>query len=332
MRCNSPKCAAVLLCLVAALAGCAPQQPMYLRNNGDLAHYIGVSETMDIHEDPASMSDGSIRPFTVGGPTPPEWNLSLEETIRIALANAKVMRQIGGQVQGPPTFLTTNPQAPTIYDPAITETDARFGVNAGLSLFDPTLTTDLFWERNHEPRDTAPGVGLPTELAQDLAAFDLAVSKIAADGSTLTLSTSTAYDLERGNPDVDPQLLHNYTTSFQMEIRKPLLQGGGLEYNRIAGPGAIPGFNQGVLIARVNSDIALASFEASVRNLVSDVETTYWELYYDYRNLDSAKQGRDSSLETWQKVYQLFILGANGGDAATEAQSREQYFVFRSQA
>ena len=29
----------------------------------------------------------------------------------------------------------------------------RFGVNAGLSLFDPQLNTDLFWERNHEPRN-----------------------------------------------------------------------------------------------------------------------------------------------------------------------------------
>jgi outer membrane protein TolC len=309
---------------------------MYLRNNGDLAHYIGVSETIDtadIHEDPASMSDGSIRPFTVGGPAPTSiWNLTLEETIRIALENAKVMRQIGGQVQGPPTFLTTNPQAPTIYDPAITETDARFGVNAGLSLFDPTFTTDLFWERNHEPRDTAQGIGLPTELAQDLAVFDAMLTKTTAYGTQLSLSNSTSYDLERNNPDVNPDLLHNYTTSFQMELRQPLLQGGGLDFNRIAGPGAIPGFNQGVLIARVNSDIALASFEASVRNLVSDVETTYWELYFDYRNLDSAKQGRDSSLETWQKVNNLYILGANGGEAATEAQAKEQYFVFRSQA
>ena len=75
----------------------------------------------------------------------------------IALQNGKVMRQIGGQVQGPPTFLTSNPTAaPTIYDPAIVETDARFGVNAGLSLFDPQLNTDLFWERNHEPRNVNP--------------------------------------------------------------------------------------------------------------------------------------------------------------------------------
>ena len=117
-----------------------------------------------------------------------------------------------------------------------------------------------------------------------------------------------------------------------MEIRRPLLQGYGVEYNRIAGPGAIPGFNQGVLIARVNTDIALAAFEASVRNLVSDVETAYWELYFAYRNLDTAVQGRDSALQTWQKVYALYVVGAKDGDAAAEAQAREQYFLFRSTA
>ena len=55
----------------------------------------------------------------------------------------------------------------------------------------------------------------------------------------------------------------------------------------------MPGVNQGVVLARLNTDIALADFEASVRNLVSDVEVAYWELYFAYRNLDAALAGRD---------------------------------------
>ena len=318
-------------------AGCAPQQPVYLRNSGDLSHYLGMSQTIDnpdLPEPPFSEIQGTTRPFSLGGPTPKDyWSLKLEDTIRIALENGKVMRSIGGQVQGPPTLLTSNPtSAPTIYDPAIVETDARFGVNAGLSLFDPQLNSDLFWERNHEPRNVNPAdaFSIPTELAQDLAQFDTTLSKTTADGTVLSLSTTTAYDLERNNPTV--QFLHDYQTTFQMEIRRPLLQGYGVEFNRIAGPGAIPGFNQGVLIARVNTDIALATFEAGVRNLVSDVETAYWELYFAYRNLDTAVQGRDSALQTWQKIYSLYIEGAKGGEASAEAQAREQYFLFRSTA
>ncbi|MGA2258251.1 MAG: hypothetical protein ABSG53_26595, partial [Thermoguttaceae bacterium] len=300
----------VLLCIAAILPGCAPQQPLYFRNSGDLSHYIGMSQTIDTPDLPEprfSELEGTIRPFSLGGPAPKNyWDLKLEDAIRTALENGKVLRSIGGQVQGPPTLLTANPTAvPTIYDPAIVETDARFGINAGLSLFDPQWNTDLFWERNHEPRNVNPAdaFSIPTELAQDVAQFDTTLSKTTAYGAVLSVSNSTSYDLERDNPTV--QFLHDYQTSFQMEMRQPLLQGYGLEYNRIAGPGAIPGFNQGVLIARVNTDIALATFEAGVRNLVSDVEIAYWELYFAYRNLDTAVQGRDSALQTWQKVYSL---------------------------
>ena len=42
------------------------------------------------------------------------------------------------------------------------------------------------------------------------------------------------------------------------------------------------------MLARINTDIALADFEASVRNLVADVETAYWDLYLQYRSLDAA--------------------------------------------
>ncbi len=45
------------------------------------------------------------------------------------------------------------------------------------------------------------------------------------------------------------------------EMRQPLLQGGGLEFNRIAGPGSTPGVYNGVLIAKVNSDISDADFQ-----------------------------------------------------------------------
>ena len=171
---------------------------------------------------------------------------------------------------------------------------------------------------------------MPTETNQDIANINTSVNKDTADGSLLTLSTSTAYDLERNNPTV--QFLHDWQTSFQMAIRRPLLQGYGVEFNRIAAPGGIPGFNQGVLIARVNSDIALATFKSNVRNMVSDVETAYWELYFAYRNLDTTVQARDSALEMWQKVQSLRITGATSGDASSEAQAREQYYLFRSQA
>ena len=166
MRCRPSKPAVVLLCIAAILPGCAPQQPMYFRNSGDLSHYLGMSQTIDTPDLPEprfSEVEGTVQPFSLSGPAPKDyWSLKLEDAIRFALENGKVLRSIGGQVQGPPTLLTANPTAaPTIYDPAIVETDARFGINAGLSLFDPQWNTDLFWERNHEPRNVNPSTPCP---------------------------------------------------------------------------------------------------------------------------------------------------------------------------
>jgi outer membrane protein TolC len=337
MRGHSRKVAIVMLCIAAVMPGCAPQQPFYFRNNGEMSHYLGLAATLDnanVAEPGNNDLESTPAPFTVGQPAPTkQWELTLEETVKTALQNGQVLRSIGGQVQGPPSFLTANPTAaPTIYDPAIVETDARFGIAAGESLFDPTWTTDLFWERNHDPRNVnqAFAGSLPLELSQDVFQFQTALSKITGDGTQLTLSSSTSYDMERNDPT--RQFPSDWQTTFQMEIRKPLLQGAGVEFNQIAGPGSIPGFNQGVLLARVNVDIALEQFEGSVRNMVADVESAYWELYFAYRSLDAAVEGRDDSLRTWQKANSLYINGPREGSAAFEAQAREQFFGFRNAA
>ena len=43
-------------------------------------------------------------------------------------------------------------------------------------------------------------------------------------------------------------------------------------------------------------------------------------------------KGRDSALSTWRKVYTLYRIGGKGGEAEKEAQAREQYYLFRSNA
>ena len=90
------------------------------------------------------------------------------------------------------------------------------------------------------------------------------------------------------------------------EIRHPLLQGAGVEYNRIAGPGAKPGVYNGVLVARIRSDISTADFELGLRDYVSNVESAYWDLYFAYRDLDVKIQARDEALRTWRGVYALW--------------------------
>ncbi|HMC11248.1 MAG TPA: hypothetical protein VKH44_08150, partial [Pirellulaceae bacterium] len=69
------------------------------------------------------------------------WDLSLEETVRLALQNSNVLRDLGGAVVRAPDTTSTS------MDPALQETDPRFGVEGALSNFDATLNSRLNAER-----------------------------------------------------------------------------------------------------------------------------------------------------------------------------------------
>ena len=102
--------------VLAVLAGCQPQQPFYLKHvDGDLAHYKGVAteiEYPDVDADRLDDVSDAQRPFSLTNNDQGQeiWDLTLEEAMQIALRNNKVMRNIGGQVQGPPDFILRNPE------------------------------------------------------------------------------------------------------------------------------------------------------------------------------------------------------------------------------
>ncbi len=334
---HPPLIGIVITAICVVLTGCQPQQPFYLKNvDNDYLHYKGVAteiEYPDVDTERLSDAENAQAPFSLLRKDNQEiWNLTLEEAMRIALMNNKVMRNISGQVQGPPDFISRNPElAPTIYDPAIAESDPRIGPEAALAAFDAQLSSSLTWEKLDTPQNVDPGYFaiFPNVARNDLGTFQAKVSKIAASGGQFSLAHNVAYDLSNRPSRAWPS---DWNVNLAAEVRQPLLQGAGTQFNRIAGPGATPGNFNGVMLARINTDIALADFEAAVRNLVSDVEISYWELYFQYRSLDAVIAGRDSALQTWRKIYTLYTHGARGGEAEKEAQAREQYFLFRGTA
>ncbi len=335
----------LLVAAVSVLPGCTPQQPFYLFEDGDLSHYVERATEIEYPDvDPNTLGevDGSSRPLSLQNAEPREvWDLSLEEAVQTSLANGKVLRKLGGAVSplAPVDYLMQNPAfVATVYDPAIAESDPRQGVEAALSAFDTQLRSSTFWEKNNTPQNIA-GVFTqfrPAIYAQDLGTFQAQLQKTAATGGTWALRHNVRYELNN-QPVYDPvsgngsrNYASDWNVNLEAEMRQPLLQGAGVQFNRIAGPGATPGFYNGVMIARMNTDIALADFEAGVRDTVADVENTYWELYYAYRNLDAVVAGRDSALTTWRRIHALYKIGARGGEAEKEAQAREQYFQFRN--
>ena len=331
-------------------SGCAPQQPFYFFEDGDLSHYVGAIQKLeypDSCEAPLDEASGTTEPLTLSNARFDQiWELSLEEAIRTALENGKVLRNLGGRFQSfggprpqtgePAVSLLTNPQVtPSIYDPAIAETDPFRGVESALSLFDAQVSSSLTWDRINRPQNFQPSVNIifPQNLQGDTGNWTTGIQKKTATGATFGVSNSTLYD---NNNVKSREVPSTWTTNYDFTFSQPLLQGAGVTYNRIAGPDPFDNIYgrplyRGVLLARINADISLAEFEAGVRNLVSDTEQSYWELYFAYRNLESRKAGRDSSLEAWRKVHALYVEQSRGGEADKEAQAREQYFFFRSE-
>jgi outer membrane protein TolC len=351
----------VLTSLLLVASGCAPRQPFYFFEDGDLSHYVGAIQKIeypDTCQEPLDEAAGASEPLTLTNPNFDEiWELSLEEAVRTALENGKVLRNLGGrfasfggprpQTGEPPVSLLTAPQAtPTVYDPAIVETDPFRGVESALALFDAQLSSSLTWDRLNKPQNIDLGVGsavFPRVLIGDTGNWRTGLTKRTATGATFGFANETIYDnnnspIREQNPPASGNVVvpSTWTTNYDFTFNQPLLQGAGATYNRIAGPDFFdniygrPNF-RGVLLARVNADISLADFEAGVRNLVSDTEQSYWELYFAYRNLEARKAGRDSALEAWRKVHALYVEQSRGGEADKEAQAREQYFFFRSE-
>jgi len=369
-RCR--KYLALVLSASILATGCQPQQPFYCKEDGDLSHYLDVAteiEYPDVQEPSLDEVNCAQAPLTLKNAENYEmWDLSLEEAVRITLCNSQTMRQIGARVQSfaPETISRTlvSPVAvATTYDPALAESVTGLSVGspfqgsgpeAALSEFDAQLDASVFWEKNRSPQNRpASGDGafssfFPNILQTDVGTGTIGVTKTAADGTTFGFRNNTNYlknNILSVFPGPVPALAtpaqlyaSSWQTNLEATFNRPLLQGGGTQYNRIAGP---LDFNQyaagvgnpidGVMIARIRTDQSLADFEGGVTNLTRDVEDAYWELYFAYRDLEARKLGRDSALETWKKTAALLKSGAIGGSADREAQSRSQYFLFRGQ-
>lgn len=246
--------------------------------------------------------------------------LTLMEAVHYGLANSKVLRDINGRIINAPS------NVPSLYDPAIQETDPRTGEEQALSNFDAQFTTSLTFNRNERIFNNAFFGGGTRNFQQNTAEYRAEIAKRSATGTVFSMRSITNYDR---NNSPNNLFFGAWDQQLEVEFRHPLLQGGGIEFNEIAPGQTRPGTYTGVRIGRVNNDIALADFETSVRNYVNDVERTYWGLYQAYRDLDSLIDGRDWTLKIWQQIQADVAVGRSRPER--EALVREQYYDAQAQ-
>lgn len=244
--------------------------------------------------------------------------ISLEEAIQMALSNSKVLSKIGGQVISAPTV------ASSVYDPAIQESNPLGGVEGALSAFDPQWNTTFNFNRG-EQKFNNPFFGAgASQLITNQSNFITGITKQTANGSTFAVNKTINYN--RNNSPIN-RFPSSVNMIVRAEFRQSLLRGAGTMVNQVAGPNSTPGVYNGVLIARINHDLSLADFEASVRDLVREVERNYWELYYAYRNLDNLITAKESARKVWEKRK----LRNEIDRPDDEALARQQYFSFQGQ-
>lgn len=314
-----------IACLVVVFAaGCTTKNRLVIPQQKIAAPCADQLQKIDVPQlDEASLEEVPYTgpPITISNFDQAEpWDVSLDECIRMALANSKVMQKLGGVVVNSPNAVST------LYDQAIFETGVQ-SVENSLSAYDTQLTSSFTYNRSERVFNNLFFGGGAPALTSNTSAFQLQASKQAANGSTFTLRNLIDYNRNSSPANAFGSV---YDLVNQVEIRQPLGLGAGTLVNRIAGPNAVAGQYNGVLISRIRGDVSLAAFETAVRNLVQDVETNYWELYFAYRNLDTILEARDSARSTWEN--RKLRLESGVGRPDDEAQARQQFFAFEVQA
>ena len=321
-----------------------PLESLRDRNKRDYLGDPGPAQTLTAatartepnYDRPPTPEAVSAAPPRVGPLAPDDgprdvWDLSLDAAIKLTLERTRVLRD-GPQFGSDTNPLLSQPLAVvSVFDPAIQETGVGFnrGVEAALADFDAQFTSSFIADRDERIQNNPFIVGsdVGSTLITETARYRSALAKTFATGGTATFS----HDINRTFSNVNAQLFPSvFETTLEAQFRQPLLAGAGTRFNRIAGPFArqsrfLGNLDQGVLVARINTDQSIADFEREVRNLLREVERAYWDLGAAYHTYDAEATAKRALLEIYRNVQARNAEQLSGGGAGDLALALDQY-------
>lgn len=296
-----------LVAVALLVAGCAVTAEQ-------VAHNVIPPEQRRIdYRDPAALPPAEVpetpTPRTVTEPRPqtPDWPLSLDEAIRIALENARVVRVLAGT--------TAVSSGRTIYEPGISNTV----IDQEQARFDPTLADTLRFNRIESPSASLdPQVPLRTLVGGfDSDEFNnilgLRKTNVLGGEASLDWTTNTARFGGLGVFPLDPQSRPN----IDLRYTQPLLQGGGFLVN------AAP-----IVIARINTERSFYQYKDAVQDLVRGVVEGYWNLVQARVDVWARKIQVQQSEEAYSRDKARLESGL--GDLKDVAQARVTYTQFKA--
>jgi outer membrane protein TolC len=238
-----------------------------------------------------------------------EWQLSLDEAIRIALVNANVVRVLTG-------FSATS-SGRTIYDVAITNTL----IDAERARFDPVFNHRQQFDRTDTPLARIdPFSGLFITL--DGTRIDGYRMETGMEKTNLLGGTSSFRWLENplrvANPFPGSQTLNPINRHlFELSYTQPFLQGAGYAVN------AAP-----IVIARIDTERSFFQYKDAVQELVRGVIDGYWSLVQARTDVWARQNQFDLAEADFQREEARRKVGF--ADTGTYSQKKVAMEQFRS--
>ena len=225
------------------------------------------------------------------------WQLSLDEAIRVALANSEVIRVLGG--------VAAVSSGRSIYDTAIAGT----AVEEEQARFDPSAQVTNRWNRVENPTFDP--------LAMDRArtdnyGFNLGLSKTTVTGGTLDFGVNANQQrFQPGASTLNPLS----DSSLDLRFTQPLLQGGGVGVNRAP-----------IVLARNNTERSYFQLKDGVQGLVSSVIAAYWSLVSARTDVWATERQLEQAQFAYDLTEAKFDTNiANAGDLAQTRVSLENF-------
>ncbi len=301
---------------MAMLSGCATTDLNAIAAAGWTHEQQGV-----LVRDPAALPPAPLPnippPPTVApdspGPVRENWNLSLNDAVRLTLENAKAIRVFTG--------LGAANSGRTIYDAAISNTV----IDQQQARFDPTFAAD----QNHT-RTESPGLqsnGLPI-FGNTFGAgnFALGATGVDVDHSSVGLNKINALGGRTSLNFVNDRTTFNTLTgglnpedrkALELSYAQPLLQGGGFLFN--ISP---------IVIARIQTEQSYFQFKDATQELVRGTIEAYWNLVLARMQVWAAEIQVEQSEEAYKREEAR--RQAQIGDIRNVAQAKVTLSQFRA--
>jgi outer membrane protein TolC len=268
--------------------------------------------------DPAALPDVYVPPTppppTVREPLPADavQPLSLDDAIRMALANSEVVRQLAGVI--------AVSSGRTIYDPAITNNT----IDQQRGAFDPTITVDNTFTRLEPPLavrvpdnpldPTGPGQTVLSGVQTQTHGVSAGVSQRNYLGGTSAVRFGNdASRIAPGFFALNPQDRY----AAELSYTQPLLRGAGVLANRVP-----------VVLARIDTERSFFALRDSLQELVRGVIEAYWQVVFARTDVWARDIQVKQAEEAFNRATARFEQGI--ADITETAQTRAAYAQFRA--